>query len=268
MSATAHLRDPLLPRTADGFSGAALISLATHGALIVALALGVQWRTQPVEVVVAAELWAAVPQSAAPATAPPPVLRPAPPPTLPPTPTPATEATKSTQPPTEPDAQIAIERRKLEREKARQLEQLAAQDRREKQAREERERLVAEARATKQREENLKRMLGQASSSASGTSNGTAAFDAAPSRSYAARLVAHIKPNIVFTDTLSGNPSAEVEVRVAASGSIVARRLQKSSGVKEWDEAVLRAIDRTGALPRDVDGRVPPVLIIGFRPND
>jgi hypothetical protein len=29
-----------------------------------------------------------------------------------------------------------------------------------------------------------------------------------------------------------------------------------------------RAIDRTGTLPRDVYGRVPPVLIIGFRPND
>ena len=251
MSATAHLRDPLLPRSADGFSGAALVSLATHGALLVALTLGVQWRTQPLEVVVVAELWAALPQSAAPA----------------PTPTPLAEPAKAT----EPDAQIAIERRKLEREKARQLEQLAAQDRREKQAQEEHERRVAEAKITKQREENLKRMLGQASNSASGTSDthsSTAAFDAAPSRSYAARLVAHIKPNIVFTDSLSGNPSAEVEVRVAASGSIIARRLQKSSGVKEWDEAVLRAIDRTGALPRDVDGRVPPVLIIGFRPND
>jgi colicin import membrane protein len=31
---------------------------------------------------------------------------------------------------------------------------------------------------------------------------------------------------------------------------------------------VLRAIDRTGTLPRDTDGRVPPVLIITFRPND
>ena len=261
MSAAAHLRDPLLPRTADGFSAAALISLATHGGLIVALALGVQWRTQPVDVV-AAELWAALPQSAAPAAAmppPPPEPRPTTPRALAPTP-PAVAAK-----PTEPDAKIAVERRKLEREKALQLEQLAAQDRREKRAREEHERLAAEAKTAKQREENLKRMLGQASS---GASTGTAAFDAAPSRSYAARLIAHIKPNIVFTDTLSGNPSAEVEVRVAASGSIVARRLQKSSGVKEWDEAVLRAIDRTGALPRDVDGRVPPVLIIGFRPND
>jgi colicin import membrane protein len=29
---------------------------------------------------------------------------------------------------------------------------------------------------------------------------------------------------------------------------------------------VLRAIDRTGELPRDIDGRVPPVLVITFTP--
>ena len=75
----------------------------------------------------------------------------------------------------------------------------------------------------RQREENLKRMLGQAG--ASGATTGTAAQDAAPSRSYAGRLVAHIKPNIVFTDTVSGNPAAEVEVRAAPSGTIVARRI-------------------------------------------
>jgi colicin import membrane protein len=40
-----------------------------------------------------------------------------------------------------------------------------------------------------------------------------------------------------------------------------------SSGHREWDEAVLRAIDRTGTLPRDADGRVPPVIEITFRPR-
>ena len=264
MGTTARLSDPLLPRNADGFGGAAVISMATHAALIAALALGVQWRTQPVEVV-AAELWAAVPQSAAP-PAPSPSPAPAPVPTPPPAPAPAPAPVAVAPKPAEPDAQIALERRKAEREKAaRQQEQQASQERRDKQAREERERVAAEASAAKRREENLKRMLGAAGS---GVSSGTAAADAAPSRSYAARLVAHIKPNIVFTDTLSGNPNAEVEVRVAGSGTIISRRLQKSSGVKEWDEAVLRAIDRTGSLPRDVDGRVPPLLIIGFRPND
>jgi colicin import membrane protein len=31
---------------------------------------------------------------------------------------------------------------------------------------------------------------------------------------------------------------------------------------------VLRAIEKTKTLPPDTDGRVPPVLVIGFRPKD
>ena len=77
-----------------------------------------------------------------------------------------------------------------------------------------------------------------------------------------------MRRNIVFTGSLSGNPVASVEVRAAPGGSIISRRLLSSSGHPEWDEAVLRAIDRTAVLPRDTDGRVPPLLIIEFRPNE
>lgn len=256
--AVARLADPLQPRSADGFGRATVLAAITHAALIAALTFSVRWQTQPMAVV-AAELWAAVPQVAAPA--PEPQVAPEPAPTPTPTSAPPPEPVKAA----EPDPQIAIERRKQERDKARLAEAQAEQDKREKKLREERERQATEARSAKQREENLKRMLGQAGS---GSQSGSAAVDAAPSRAYAARLVAAIKPNIVFTDSIGGNPLAEVEVRVSPTGTVVARRIQKSSGVKEWDEAVLRAIDRTGTLPRDVDGRVPPLLIIGFRPND
>ena len=57
-------------------------------------------------------------------------------------------------------------------------------------------------------------------------------------------------------------------VSIAADGTITGRRLVKSSGSKEWDDAVLRAIDRTGELPRDIDGRVPSPILIEFRPRD
>jgi colicin import membrane protein len=77
-----------------------------------------------------------------------------------------------------------------------------------------------------------------------------------------------VKPNIVFSDEVSGNPSAEVEVKTAPDGTIVGRRLTKPSGVPAWDEAVLKAIDKTEVLPRDVDGTVPSALIISFRPKD
>jgi colicin import membrane protein len=59
-----------------------------------------------------------------------------------------------------------------------------------------------------------------------------------------------------------------VEVRSQPDGTISSRRLVKSSGNAAWDEAVLRAIDRTGSLPRDTDGRVPSPMIVVLRPQD
>ena len=57
-------------------------------------------------------------------------------------------------------------------------------------------------------------------------------------------------------------------VRTAPDGTIVGRRLTKSSGVTSWDEAVLKAIDKTEVLPRDVDGTVWTPMTIIFRPKD
>ena len=89
---------------------------------------------------------------------------------------------------------------------------------------------------------------------------------AGPSASYAGRVRAKLKPNIVLLEEtrsqISGNPVAEVEVKASADGSVTERKLIKSSGVKAWDEAVLRAIDMMEALPRDTDGRVPTLLVI------
>ncbi|MFZ2392500.1 cell envelope integrity protein TolA, partial [Rhodoferax sp.] len=119
-----------------------------------------------------------------------------------------------------------------------------------------------------QREKNLQRMTGLAGASGGATASGTALKSAGPSATYAGRVIARVKPNIVFTETISGNPSAVVSVRTSADGTIIASRLIQSSGVKAWDEAVLRAIDKTAALPRDTDGRVPSPLEFSFRPKD
>jgi len=78
--------------------------------------------------------------------------------------------------------------------------------------------------------------------------------------------VAAVKPNIVLTESVPATLRAEVEVRAAPDGTIIGRRLVKSSGNKDWDDAVLRAIDRTEKLPRDTDGRVPSLMTIGFTP--
>lgn len=260
-AALGGINDPLLPQQPGGMAPGASLALVAHAALVAALVWGLNWRTQAPDVV-SAELWAAVPQIAAPKAQELPPLAPPPPP-----------KPEVVQPKVEaplPNPQIAIEREKKLKQERAERDARQARDKKDaadKAAAEKAAQQAAEARLSKQREENLKRMLGQAGASGA-AATGTAAQDAAPSRSYAGRLVAHIKPNIVFTDTVSGNPAAEVEVRAGPSGAIVARRIARSSGNKEWDEAVLRAIDRTGTLPRDIDGRVPSTLLITFRPND
>jgi colicin import membrane protein len=187
--------------------------------------------------------------------------------------------------PSQADAQIAIEKEKAERkqreqqERERQERERQERERQERLEREKAEKLAAqkqreleikrekeeEARQAKQREENLKRVIAQAAGTGAPNATGTAAREAGPSASYAGRIVARVKPNIVWTDDVPGNPSADVEVRCAPDGTIVGRRLVKSSGNKDWDEAVLRALDRTGELPKDTDGRVPPSMVIAFR---
>jgi colicin import membrane protein len=168
----------------------------------------------------------------------------------------------------EREKQLRAEREKAEKEKAERERQAAAkaeaQARRE--AQEQRDKQAEEQRLAKQREDNLKRIQGLAGATGGPGATGTALKDAAPSASYAGKIVARIKPNIVFTETVGGNPTADVEVRASPTGTILSRRLAKSSGNKDWDDAVLRAIDRTGELPRDTDGRVPPVLVISFTP--
>ena len=302
-SAQGPSHDALMPRPANGTVQGAALSVLVHGGLVAALAWGVGWRA-PAPVTVSAELWAAVPQEAAPPAeqAPPPAPTPAPPPPPPP-PAPA-PAPPPPPPPPPREADIALEKAKQQkalqekaaqeqaekaakaakaekaaREKAEKADrdkaEKAERDKaaKEKQAREaaqrKREEEAEEKRLAQQREENLKRMMGQIpTGSGAPGSRGTAAVDAAPSRSYGGLIVKAVKPNIVFTEVVTGNPEAVIEVRAAPTGTIIGRRLVKSSGSKEWDEAVLRAIDRTGSLPKDTDGRVPGTVEIVFRPKD
>jgi colicin import membrane protein len=163
-----------------------------------------------------------------------------------------------------------VEARKKEEQLRR--EQLAQQKALEDKERKKKEELAKaktkqeDAKIAALRKENMERMMKGATGPAD--SPGTAERSAGPSSSYAGRIAARIKPNIVFTDVISGNPAAKVELRVAPDGTIVGRRLLESSGVKAWDEAVLRAIDRTEVLPRDTDGRVVPQFEVRFRPHD
>lgn len=250
------------------------LALLAHGLLVAALTWGVGWKQDVETPVFEAELWSRLPVQAAPRAE-------APPPPPPPAPVEKAEPRPAPPPPGPSEAEIATQRELKKKEAAQQQaerdklaaekaaadkkrlqdQKLAAQKKAEaaRQAQEEAERL---------RQENIRRMLGQAGASGGPQATGSAQQSSGPSPGYGAKVAARIRPNVVFTDVISGNPRAVVEVRTLPDGTIVGRRIVQKSGNPEWDDAVLKAIDRTASLPRDTDGRVPPTLEIGLRPQD
>jgi colicin import membrane protein len=158
---------------------------------------------------------------------------------------------------------------KLKQEKLKQEKLLAEQAKQSQQAALDKKKTELEAKQIEaQRSKNLQRIQGLAGASGSENATGTALKSSGPSASYGGRIIARVKPNIVFTETIQGNPTAIVEVRTSPDGTIISRKLTQSSGVPSWNDAVIRAIDKTEVLPRDTDGRVPPVLSLEFRPKD
>jgi len=88
-----------------------------------------------------------------------------------------------------------------------------------------------------------------------------------PPNSYAQIIRMSIKPHITFTEEVAGNPKATVVILVNEQGQIYSRDLIEKSGLDSWDQAVLKAIDRTKVIPKDTNGKVPPKLEISFRPK-
>ena len=275
----------LAPRAEPGALRALGFALLVHLLLAAALTWGVSWKRNDPALSFEAELWSALPQEAAPPLeAPPP---PPPEPVVAPTPAPALPP----QAQAVPDADIALEREKKRKadekkkaqaladkaEKAKKLEEAKAKAKAAAQAKLETKKLEAQkeqqtkkqaAAEAKQRKENLDRMNAQLGATGAADAKGSAQKASGPSASYGGKVRAKVKPNIVFTEDIAGNPVAEVEVRTTLDGTIISQRLVKSSGNKAWDDAVIKAIIRTESLPRDVDGRVPTPMIIEFRPKD
>ena len=290
------------PPAPPGMLRAIGFALAAHVLLMLALTWGVNWKREPLTLSVEAELWSSVPQEAAPKLAEPMPVPPAPVPL--PAPAPIVEAVKPAPAPEPPRAaDIAIERekekqraddllaearrRQLAREKKREAEKevegqrklearrkaelakaKAVEDQQKQDAASKRRLAEDEKRGEARRDATLERLKGMAGATGAPQANGTALRSSSPSGSYAGRVAARVKPNIVFSEDIAGNPRAEVEVRTAPDGTIIGQRIVKSSGVRSWDEAVLKAVIKTEVLPRDIDGRVPPSLIIDFRPRD
>ncbi len=264
-------------------------ALLVHGLLIIALTWGVNWKRSDQSVAFEAEIWSSVPQAAAPK-----LVEPPPPP--PPEPTPKAPEVKAAPPPA-PNVDIALEQEKKRKllQLQKEREELQAKKEKEQKAKEDQAKKLAaqqdakkleakkleeqklakqrddkqaQASTAKQRDDAMKRMMGLAGATGAAESTGTAQQSSAPSSSYGARVRNAVKPNIVFTEDATGNPIAEVEVRTNPNGTIISQRLVKSSGNAAWDDAVQKAITKTGTMPRDVDGRVPSAMLLSMRLKD
>lgn len=300
------LRDALRPRSADAPGPGIGLALLAHALLLIGLSLNLDWRSSPPQGL-EAELWAAVPVVAAPQAVEPPPPPPTPAPPPPPAPARTAPPPPPPPPPTvDREAEIATKRREAaqakaeaEREKAEQKKREAA----EQQKREEAAKKLAEAKkkaeaeqtakaekarqaaqkaadekarreaaeeATREaiRSEQLKRIAGLAGATGAPNASGSALQSAGPSASYAGRIAARIRPNIVYTENLSTNPIATVRIEVTPEGRIRGIRLVRSSGVKSWDDAVVRAIAKTEVLPLDIDGSIPPEMELVFNRQD
>ncbi len=294
----------LVPRDEPGAVRSFSFALVVHLLLAAALTWGVNWKSNDPTVSFEAELWSNVQQEAAPALEAPPPPPPAPEPEPVPVPPPAPPPPAKVE--AAPDPDIALEREKKRKKKEAEDKKtaLALVEKADKAAKEkadkaekilkEKELAKAKAKAAAQakveaqkleaqkeqeakkqaaadakfRKDNIARMNALAGATGGPEAKGSALQSSGPSASYGGKVRAKVKPNVIFTEDIVGNPVAEVEVRTTLDGTITSQRLVKSSGNKAWDDAVITAIVRTGTMPRDTDGRVPTPMIISFRPID
>lgn len=289
------------PPQAGRWQGPMGLALVVHALLIAALTWGVSWQ-QDSTPTFEAELWSATAQQAAPrAVEPPPPPPPQPEPETRPEPRP--EPTPKAEPePVKKAPDIATEqaRKRKEAEEKKAADERAKKLAEQKKKKEDEQKKLAEEKKKKEaeqkklaeqkkkddakrradetrqlaeaqrlaRDDMARRIQGLPGATGGANATGTALRSSGPSSSYAGRVASAIRPNIIYSEDFPASLRTEVEVRAMADGTITDRRVVRSSGNRNWDDAALRAIDRTAKLPRDTDGRVPSPIVIVVRPTD
>jgi len=225
----------------DFFAPAAMLALAVHLLLIVALMLGVHWQSRAPDLVTV-ELWRPPPE---------PVVQPAPPPKVEPPPRVEPPAAKPEPRMEKPDIAIKAKPKPKPKPKpepppkpkpvAKPKPALAKPDDTMAQ------RLLAEA---LQREEqtlaadrerrDIKAQLARDSQAARNRAMQT----------WVDKIRAKIRGNIVMPPGMKGNPEALVLVTQLPTGEVLEPKLVISSGYPAYDEAVLRAIYKSSPLPK------------------
>lgn len=292
---------PFVSRPGSSLAAGAL-ALAVHAVFVLLLVFGVSWQTQhPAPVMV--DLWESLPEAAPPEAQPPepqPEPEVAPPPPEPvkvPEPVKAEPAPKAVvrEAPAPKAPDIALEKKKADAERLKQLKAMQAAEEKalEEAARAEaevmkkaRDKQLADQKKREllrqMEEEELKqRMADEAAANEARQSKLAEARAAASKRqAEAARVVgqfrdmisAKVHGNTRLPDNLKGNPEVRCVVKLLPTGEVQSVRVTKSSGNTAYDEAVVRAIEKSSPLPlpddREARAAFVPELSFVHRPKE
>ena len=262
---------------------AGALALGVHALFVLLLVFGVSWQTHhPAAVMV--DLWEALPDT-------PPPARPRPPqPVQAPGPVKAAPLPKPVEkeppPPKAPD--IALEKKKAEADRLKKLqaEQVAEQKARADAARVAHEKQLAEqkkqALLRQMEAEDLKQQVAaEAAANEARVARLTEARAAAGKRQaevasvvgqYRDQISAKVRGNTRLPDNLKGNPQVRCLVKLLPTGEVQSVRVTQSSGNPAYDDAVVRAIEKSSPLPlpsdRDARAAFVPELSFVHRPKE
>ncbi len=100
-----------------------------------------------------------------------------------------------------------------------------------------------------------------------GTGRGSGGTAASPG--YPDKVRRRVKPNIAFDESARATSLVTVvAVRCSPSGDVLSTSIVQKSGNSAWDEAVLRAIQKSSPLPPDIQGTTPSHIKITFRSTE
>jgi len=239
------------------FGPSALLALAVHVLLVVALMLGVHWQSRAPDVVTV-ELWRPPPE---------PVAQPAPPPRV--EPPPKAEPPPPPAPKPEPRIEkpdIALKAKPLPKPKPKPEPVAKPKPAPPKPDETMAQRLLAEALQREQQalvaareRQQIRNQLERESQAARNRAMQT----------WIDKIRAKIRGNIVLPPDIQGNPQAEVLVTLLPTGDVLDAKLVISSGHRAYDDAVLRAILKASPLPKpDSAGLFERDLKLTFHPKD
>lgn len=278
---------------------AGALALGVHVAFVLLLVFGVSWQTrEPAPVMV--DMWESLPPITPPAAVKParppeppepaPPVKPPEPVKAPPVPKPVVE---EPPPPKAPD--IALEKKKAEAERRKNLEALrAAEEKARTEAarvkadttKKEHERKLAEQKKREllrqmEEEDLTQRMADEAAASEARVAKQAAAVAAAGKRQTELESIigkhrdlisAKVRGNTRLPDNLTGNPVVRCLVKLLPTGEVQSVRVTQSSGNVAYDEAVVRAIEKSSPLPlpsdRDARAAFVPELSFVHRPKE